>query len=107
LVGGSYFKDRTNLGENVTQTQTNLADIVVWVMSQPFKDSAQRHFLSGRDPWLIANARTIGATVVTQETFDATSRKKVKIPNVCRAFGVTPINTFDLIRVTGAAFTLR
>lgn len=89
------------------QTQTNFAEIAEWVMAQPYKDTAKSHFLSGGDPWLIARARTIGATVVTHETYDGASRKKVKIPNVSRPFGVTPINTFELIRVTGAAFTLR
>ena len=78
-----------------------------WVMAQPFKEAAKSEFLSGGDPWLIAKAKVIGATVVTQETFDAQSRKKVKIPNVCRALSVPYINTFDLLRQTGATFTLR
>jgi len=88
-------------------TQQNLRQIAVWVMAQPYKDVAKQEFLSGGDPWLIAKAKTLGAAVVTQETFDAQARKKVKIPNVCRAFRVRYVNTFDLLRQTGATFTLR
>ena len=89
------------------ETQQNLSQIAAWVMGQPFKESAKPEFLSGGDPWLIAKAKTLGATIVTQETFDAQSRKKVKIPNVCRAFEVPYVNTFDLLRQNSAAFTLK
>lgn len=90
-------------------TQQYFAQIAEWVMAQPFKDVAKQEFLGCGDPWLIAKAKAIGATVVTQETFDAQIRKRVKIPNACRAFNapVPYINTFDLLRDAGAAFTLR
>lgn len=106
-----WIKERNDLGwflpVDDVETQQNLAQIAVWVMEQPFREVAKPDFLGGGDPWLIAKAKAIGATVVTQETFDAQSMKKVKIPNVCRAFDVPYINTFDLIRQTGATFTLR
>jgi hypothetical protein len=89
------------------ETQQFLAQIAAWVMAQPFKEAAKPEFLAGGDPWLIAKAKAIGATVVTQETFEARSMKKVKIPNVCRAFEVPYINTFDLLRQAGASFALR
>jgi len=88
-------------------TQQHFREIAVWVMEQPFKEVAKPEFLSGGDPWLIAKAKTIDATVVTHEIFAAQSKKKVKIPNVCRAFSVPYINTFDLLRQTGASFSLR
>ena len=107
----AWIKERKNSGwflsvENV-DTQQNLAQIASWVMAQPVKEAAKPEFLGGGDPWLIAKAKAIGATVVTQETFDAKSKKRVKIPNVCRAFHVPCINTFDLLQQTGATFTLR
>lgn len=88
-------------------TQQNLGQIATWVMSQPFKEAAKPEFLAGGDPWLIAKAKAIGATVVTQETFDAQTKKKVKIPNVCRAFNVPYINTFGLLEQNGATFIMR
>lgn len=49
------------------------------------------------DPWVIAQAKTTGSKVVTEEL--ATGKKdQPKIPDVCSEFGVTCINTLDLIR---------
>ena len=107
----AWVKERKDSGwflpVDDVETQQNLAQIAAWVIAQPFKEAAKPEFLGSGDPWLIAKAKAIGATVVTQETFDAQSRKKVKIPNVCRAFHVLYINTFDLLRQMGATFTLR
>jgi hypothetical protein len=85
-------------------TQTKFAEISAWVMSQPYKPRAQSDFLAGGDPLLIAKAVTAGATVVTQETYEPFRLNKVKIPNVCRAFGVPYLNTFDLLQQLRAKF---
>jgi hypothetical protein len=107
----AWVEDRKDSGWFLSvddaDTQKILSQIGLWVMAEPFKEAAKSDFLSGSDPWLIAKAKVIGATVVTQETYDANSRKKVKIPNVCRAFNVPYINTFELLRQMGANFTLR
>lgn len=107
----AWVKKRKNTGWFLPvddfETQQNLTQIAAWLAEQPFKDIAKSEFLNGGDPWLIAKAKSIDATVITQETFDPRSRKKVKIPNVCRALQVPYMNTFDLIRQTGAVFTLR
>jgi predicted nucleic acid-binding protein len=107
----TWIKKRNNsdwfLAVDDIKTQQNLQQIAGWVMSQAFRDVAKADFLSGGDPWLIAKAMSMGATVVTQETFDSQSKKKVKIPNVCRVFQVPYINIFDLLRQTGATFTLQ
>ena len=79
-------------------TQTKFAEISSWVMSQPYKPRAQSDFLAGGDPLLIAKAITAGATVVTQETYEPLRLNKIKIPNVCRAFSVPYLNTFDLLQ---------
>ena len=106
----AWIKERKDSGwflpVDDIETQHNLAQIANWVMLHPFKEAAKAEFLGVGDPWLIAKAKVLGATVVTQETFDARSMKKVKIPNVCRAFAVPNINSFDLLRQTGATFTL-
>lgn len=89
------------------ETQLIFRQIAAWVMEQEFKRGAEEVFLGGGDPWLIAKAKVTGATIVTQEIFEPLSKRKVKIPNVCRAFGVPCINTFDLLRRNGATFMLR
>ncbi len=88
------------------ETQTSFSTIAEWVMRQPFKEQAKEEFLGGGDPWLIAKALTLRAAVVTHEKFELESKKRVPIPNVCEAFGVMTINTFQLIQRSGAQFGL-
>ncbi|WP_371440559.1 DUF4411 family protein [Aeromonas hydrophila] len=58
------------------------------------------------DPWLIAKAMTLGATVVSNESHvDALSRK-VKVPNICQTFDVPCISTFKLLKLVQARFVL-
>jgi hypothetical protein len=66
-----------------------------------------RHFLDGADPWVIAHAKAHDLIVVTMEgnkgseEIDPKSKRfigKIKIPNMCRHFGVKCISTFELIR---------
>ena len=59
-------------------------------------------FLGGADPWVIAQALCDGSTVVTHESHAGPGSKKVKIPNVCEAFGVRYIKIYDLLRIRGA-----
>lgn len=105
----AWIKERKDTGwflpVDDVETQENFAEVADWTMREPFKEIAKSEFLDGGDPWLIAKAKSIGATVVTQETFDDRSQKKVKIPNVCRAFQVHYMNTFDLIQQSGPVFT--
>jgi hypothetical protein len=55
-------------------------------------------FLSGADPWVIALAKVTNAVVVTQEKLVGNESKKVKIPNICRGFGVLYIDTYQMLR---------
>jgi len=48
-------------------TQTVYADIVNFVMSQNFDAAPRDFFLTKGDPWLIAKAKVLGASVVTNE----------------------------------------
>ncbi|MDZ4158847.1 MAG: DUF4411 family protein, partial [Anaerolineaceae bacterium] len=66
-----------------------------------------RDFLSGADPWVIAQAKAHNLIVVTMEGHKATEevdkstkriRGRIKIPNMCGHFGVKWITTFDLLR---------
>jgi len=55
-------------------------------------------FLSGADPWIIAQAKRDGAILVTQEKHVDERSKKVKIPNICDAFKVKYIRLYELLR---------
>ncbi|MGW8257066.1 MAG: DUF4411 family protein [Thermoguttaceae bacterium] len=52
-------------------------------------------------------AKAESLLVATDELYDINIRKKVKIPNVCRQFGVEYINTFDMLRELAVKFGLR
>lgn len=86
-------------------TQTAMQDIAKHLAGSPYTQDAQAKFLSGADPWLIAKARAVGATVVTHEARSPDAKRRVPIPNVCDAFEVACIPPFDALRSMAASFT--
>jgi len=75
------------------------AQMLAWVMAQPqFMDSAKVEFQQVADGWLAAYAKVNESVVVTLEEFDSVIRKKVPLPNVCRAFDVETITPFEMLR---------
>ncbi|MCK4629684.1 MAG: DUF4411 family protein [Sedimentisphaerales bacterium] len=90
---------------NIEFVLTSYRDIIQWAQSQErFSDAAKSEFASGADAWVIAYAKANNATVVTHEMPDPKSRKRVKIPDVCKYFNVKYTNTFDMLRELGVAF---
>lgn len=87
-------------------TQTAYIAIIDYVMAQNFNPGNRDQFLAKADPWLIAKAMVTGANVVTHESLVSDTTKKVKVPNICKQFGVGCINTFDFLRKTKAKFGL-
>lgn len=89
-------------------TQTVFAEVANFVAGSAnnMKAGALEDFLDGADPWLIAKARMLNAVIVTHERLNEANRRKFLIPNVCRHFGVTCIDTFDLLRLTEVRFVL-
>jgi hypothetical protein len=74
-------------------------EIINWSMEQDqFLDYAKAEFASVADSWLIAYAKAYGCTVVTNETYNKEIRRKIQIPNVCEAFGIEYMNTFEMLR---------
>lgn len=61
-------------------------------------------FLSGADPWIIAQAKADGAIVVTHETLVPLNSSKVKIPNVCNRFNVEWTGIYNMLRHLKAKF---
>ena len=55
---------------------------------------------------LVAHASAHSCTVVTHEMPGTGSRKRVKIPDACEALGVAWVDTFDMLRRTGATLEL-
>jgi len=87
--------------------QPSLAALSAWVYSETrFTAGARSDFLSKADYFLVAQAATLGYTVVTHETSDLNSKKIVKIPDACVAVGVPYMNTFKMLQVEKAKFGL-
>jgi len=75
--------------------------VIAWVQAQAqFLAEAKAEFAETEraDAWLIAYAKSTGCVLVTLEEHNPSVRKRVPIPNVCRALGVEYITTFDMIR---------
>ena len=85
--------------------QEKIAEITTYVL-QNYDRALGEFFLSGADPWIIAEAYAQNAKVVTMEKLVPPHSKKVKIPNVCRAFEVEWLNIYQLLSELGARFTL-
>ena len=80
-------------------------DIIQWAQSQNrFTDAAKSEFADSVDAWVIAYAKVNNAAVVTHESSAPDSRKRIKIPDVCKNFKVGYINTFDMLRELKVVF---
>jgi hypothetical protein len=74
-----------------------------WVV-QNYAPAAQAAFMGVADFPLVAHAHAHGFTVVTHEV--GTKGAKVKIPDACRALGMTPVGPFEMLNKEGARFVL-
>lgn len=84
--------------------QAKYAEIAHWVVTQPFGPEHIAKFLDGADPWIISAAVVLDGAVVTQERQANAGSRKVKIPNVCEAFEVRCVSTFQMLEECGASF---
>lgn len=94
-----FFRDIAD--EATIQKMGEIAD---WVAQQGYKQSAVDEFLGIADYFLVAFAAAHGLTVLTHELPSPESKKRVKIPDVCAAFGVDFVDTFTMMRALGARF---
>lgn len=77
----------------------SFTEIMLWITRHSqFTDAAKAKFASGADGWLVAYARVNGEVVVTNEQPEPNSKKSIKLPDVCNAFGVSLSNTFEMLQ---------
>lgn len=69
--------------------------------NEQYLPSAKMEFASSADLWLCAYGLALGEAIVTLETYDAEIKKRVKIPNVCREFGIEYIDLLQFMREIG------
>lgn len=104
-----WVKGRKNhfIAETDDETQAKYIEVVQHVVELENKNPENvANFLDKADPWLIAKAAVTGATIVTHERLDPPNSKKVKIPNICKEFGVDCTSTYQLLSQLKARFVL-
>lgn len=95
----SFFMD-----DAAPAVQTAFRPMMQWVQAGGFSPEEKAKFAGGADGWLVATAKHAGLCVVTQEVLAPSNTTKVKIPNVCGAFGVTYCDVFVMLRKLGCSF---
>ncbi len=80
-----------------------MTELAAWAAdpARLFRQDAVDEFLGSADLRLIAQAMATGAAVVTREQPAPDSKKKIKIPDACNAFGVSWTDPFSLYRALG------
>ena len=80
--------------------------LMSWVqLHNQFLDMAKSDFAGSADGWLIAYAKVKGRTVVTHEVLAQDAKAHIPIPNVCLAFDVQYVDTFQMLRNLGVRLT--
>lgn len=74
-------------------------NIIKWAQQhEHFNQGAKTEFASSADSWILAYAKAHDYTIVTHETYDRNIKRRIKIPNVCEAFGISYTDTFTMLR---------
>ena len=84
---------------NSAETVSRYADLIRWVQTQSqFLDYAKEQFAKVADGWLVAYAKSTHGIVVTLEEFDPVVKRRIPLPNICRAFDVEHVTPFEMLR---------
>ncbi len=69
--------------------------------NERYKQSAKEEFASLPDSWLCAYGLAYGDKIVTLEKYQTEIKSRIKIPNVCREFGIEYIDLLQFMRELG------
>jgi len=73
---------------------------------QKYLHRQSEEFLGGSDPWVIAHAKAENAVVITSEVVVPLESRKVKIPNICKEFGVPYLSPYEAFQNLGLRLVL-
>ena len=102
---GQFHKHFASTGNE--EVMNAYRQIIQWACAQTqFKDSAKAEFAraNNADAWVVAYALAKKAVVVTHEQLNRNAKRRIPIPNVCRAFNVLYVDTFEMLRQLGVKF---
>jgi hypothetical protein len=77
-----------------------------WALAQPYTRAAVDKFMGSADLHVIAFAMAHNHTVVTHEKSEPTSKRSIKIPDVCLAHNVEVMGPFEMMRQERARLVL-
>jgi hypothetical protein len=88
---------------DTAETVVAMAEVAAWTTDggRQYRQEAIDEFLDSADLKLVAHGVVSGAAVVTRERPAPESRKRVKIPDACNAFGVSWQDPFSAYRSLG------
>jgi hypothetical protein len=100
-----WMKQRREKGlcHPVNQVVQQRYESVANYIATTYKPHQCAEFLMGADGWLIAHAMGGDNVVVTQES-DRSHKSKIKIPTICKIFGVQCMNTYKMLGELEANF---
>lgn len=122
LLSIDRVKDEIELGKdrladwvagtfNTWFASTNEADVLRayggvmrWAQAEmQYSDAAKAEFADTKnaDAWLIAYAQAKGVIVVTLEQPNPNVQRRIPIPNVCKALGISYLDSFAMLRALG------
>ena len=112
LVGGDWLATWVKQSPSSLFQSSATPDVVrafsammAWVQGDAnYTSAAKAEFASVADGWVAAYAKAHGAVLVTEEVYNATIKKKVPLPNVCRQFNISYTDTFGMLRGLGVKF---
>ena len=82
------------------------AQVIQWAQGQPqFTNAAKAEFAACADGWLVAYAKANGCVLVTLERYSRDARKRVLIPNACKAMSVVYVDTLTMLRELGVCLS--
>ncbi|MFH1004124.1 MAG: DUF4411 family protein [Bacteroidota bacterium] len=87
-----------------SEVMEKYTDVVKWAAQQSqYKDEAKNEFydVKNADAFVIAYVLAHNLTLVTEEKSNLNIQRKIPIPNVCRAFEIKYVDTFDMLRSLG------
>ena len=99
-----FSKKQPNDSLFAFQELQTYAQIIAWADGNDhFKKAAKEEFKKTEiaDAFLVAFCKAHSLILVTEEKYDPNTRKKIPLPNVCRAFNVPYIGLFDMMRELG------
>lgn len=66
--------------------------------NQQYRETAKSEFASIADSWICAYGIAYKDIIVTEEKYEPNIKKTIKIPNICKQFGINYIGLLEFMR---------